>query len=79
MTIDGRCTALTSLSDFVTNLESSGWFKRPVEIVDSQVERAAGADSGPDPLHREGPVRATRGLRRVQLRKAWTPVAPIRH
>jgi type IV pilus assembly protein PilN len=37
-TIDGRTTSLTALSDFVANLESSSWFKRPVEIVDSQVE-----------------------------------------
>lgn len=44
VTIGGRCAALTSLSDFVANLENSGWFARPVEIVDSQVERAAGAD-----------------------------------
>jgi type IV pilus assembly protein PilN len=39
--ITGRCTVLTSLSDFVGNLENSGWFKRPVEIVDSQVEKAS--------------------------------------
>ncbi|MBE3073013.1 MAG: PilN domain-containing protein [Acidobacteria bacterium] len=38
LAITGRCTALTALSDFVTNLEASGYFKRPVEIVDSQVE-----------------------------------------
>jgi len=38
--IDGRTTSLTSLSDFVGNLESSGYFARPVEIVDSQVENA---------------------------------------
>jgi type IV pilus assembly protein PilN len=44
VTIDGRCTALTSLSDFVNNLEMSGWFTRPVEITDSQVERPAGTD-----------------------------------
>jgi type IV pilus assembly protein PilN len=44
VTIGGRCVALTSLSDFVANLENSGWFARPVEIVDSQVERASGAD-----------------------------------
>jgi type IV pilus assembly protein PilN len=37
-TIDGRTTSLTALSDFVANLESSTWFTRPVEIVDSQVE-----------------------------------------
>jgi type IV pilus assembly protein PilN len=43
VTIDGRCTSLTSLSDFVDNLARSGWFKKPVEIVDSQVEAAPGA------------------------------------
>ena len=37
-TIDGQTTSLTSLSDFVTNLEGSSWFKRPVEIIDSQVD-----------------------------------------
>jgi type IV pilus assembly protein PilN len=36
--IDGRCTGLTSLSDFVTNLEASGYFKRSVEIVSTQAE-----------------------------------------
>ena len=38
ITIDGRCTTLTALSDFVANLESSRYFELPVEIVDSQVE-----------------------------------------
>ena len=38
ITVDGRCTTLTALSDFVGNLERSGYFKRPVEILDSQVE-----------------------------------------
>jgi type IV pilus assembly protein PilN len=42
LTIDGRCTTLTSLSDFVGNLEQSTYFRRPVEIVDSQVEPATG-------------------------------------
>jgi type IV pilus assembly protein PilN len=46
--VDGRTTSLTALSDFVGNLESSGYFARPVEILDSQVEsqgqqQAAGA------------------------------------
>jgi type IV pilus assembly protein PilN len=41
VTIEGRCTTLTALSDFVGNLERSGYFKRPVEILDSQVEAAA--------------------------------------
>ncbi len=43
LTISGRCVVLTSLSDFVGNLEASGWFARPVEIVDSQAERVPGA------------------------------------
>lgn len=38
LTIQGRCATLTALSDFVGNLERSGFFRRPVEIVDSQVE-----------------------------------------
>jgi type IV pilus assembly protein PilN len=36
-TIAGMATSLTALSDFVANLEGTRWFKRPVEIVDSQV------------------------------------------
>jgi type IV pilus assembly protein PilN len=36
--LEGRTTSLTSLSDFVSNLEASGYFSRPVEIVDSRVE-----------------------------------------
>jgi type IV pilus assembly protein PilN len=41
LTIQGRCASLTSLSDFVGNLERSGYFKPPVEIIDSQVESGA--------------------------------------
>jgi len=36
--IDGRCITLTGLSDFVANLQSSGYFKKSVEIVSSQTE-----------------------------------------
>lgn len=36
--ISGRCMALTALSDFVGNLEASGYFKKSVEIVSSQTE-----------------------------------------
>ena len=46
VTIEGRCLTLTSLSDFVGNLEASRYFARPVEIVDSAV--AAGDGKGPD-------------------------------
>ncbi|MFB3854469.1 MAG: PilN domain-containing protein [Vicinamibacterales bacterium] len=42
LTISGRCLALTAVTDFTMNLETSGFFKKPVDIVDSQVERASG-------------------------------------
>jgi len=45
LTIEGRCIALTSLSDFVGNLERSGWFARPVEILDSQLDQVQGAET----------------------------------
>jgi type IV pilus assembly protein PilN len=38
VTMQGRCLTLTSLSDFVGNLEASRYFIRPVEIIDSTVE-----------------------------------------
>jgi type IV pilus assembly protein PilN len=37
-TISGFTPSLPSLSDFVANLEATKWFKRPVEILDSQVQ-----------------------------------------
>ena len=36
--VDGRCTTMTGLSDFVANLEGSGFFKRGIEIIQSQTE-----------------------------------------
>jgi type IV pilus assembly protein PilN len=36
--IDGRCTTLTGLSDFVANLEGTNFFKRSIEIVNTQTE-----------------------------------------
>jgi type IV pilus assembly protein PilN len=36
--VDGRCTSLTSLSDFVANLEATGYFKRSIEIVNTTTE-----------------------------------------
>lgn len=36
--IDGRCTTLTGLSDFVSNLEATGYFKKSVEIVSTLAE-----------------------------------------
>jgi type IV pilus assembly protein PilN len=38
LTLDGRCTTLTALSDFVAALNGSGYFSKGVEIVTSQVE-----------------------------------------
>lgn len=46
LTLDGRCTTLTALSDFVGNLEGSSYFQRPVDIVNSQV--TPGTGGGPD-------------------------------
>jgi type IV pilus assembly protein PilN len=37
LTMQGRCLTLTSLSDFIANLEGSKYFIRPVEIVESTV------------------------------------------
>jgi type IV pilus assembly protein PilN len=37
-TMSGMTTSLTGLSDFVANLEGSEWFRRPIDIIDSQVE-----------------------------------------
>ena len=36
--IAGTTTSMTAVSDFIANLEETRWFKRPVEIVDSQVQ-----------------------------------------
>lgn len=37
-TISGTTTSMTAVSDFVANLEATRWFKKPVEIVSSQVK-----------------------------------------
>jgi type IV pilus assembly protein PilN len=42
--MDGRCTTLTGLSEFVSNLEGSGYFKRSVEIVNTTSETSAAAN-----------------------------------
>jgi type IV pilus assembly protein PilN len=43
-TIEGYTTSMTALSDLVGNLESSGYFKRPVEIINSNVESQQGTE-----------------------------------
>lgn len=45
LTMQGRCLTLTSLSDFIGNLEASRFFIRPVEIIESTVDTAA---NGPE-------------------------------
>jgi type IV pilus assembly protein PilN len=42
--IDGMTTSLQELSTFVANLEASRWFKKPVDIVDSQAQAEKEAD-----------------------------------
>lgn len=46
LTIQGRCLTLTSLSDFIGNLEASRYFMRPVEIIETSV--VAGDNNGPE-------------------------------
>jgi type IV pilus assembly protein PilN len=46
ITIEGRSTTMSSLSDFVGNLEATRYFQRPVEIVESEV--VAGQKDGAD-------------------------------
>lgn len=46
LTLQGRCLTLTSLSDFIGNLEASRYFIRPVEIIESSV--IAGDSGGPE-------------------------------
>jgi Tfp pilus assembly protein PilN len=38
VTIEGRSTSLSALSDFISNLEATRYFQKPVEIVESQVD-----------------------------------------
>jgi type IV pilus assembly protein PilN len=42
--IDGMTTSLQELSTFVANLESSRWFRKPVDIVDSQAQNEKDAE-----------------------------------
>jgi type IV pilus assembly protein PilN len=37
-TLSGMTTSMTGLADFVANLETSSWFKKPIDIIDSQVQ-----------------------------------------
>ena len=46
VTIEGRSTTLIALSDFVGNLGTNPLVKKPIEIVNSQVETPAGPAAG---------------------------------
>ena len=37
ITLAGMTTSLSGVSDFVANLESTTWFKKPVDIIDSEM------------------------------------------
>jgi Tfp pilus assembly protein PilN len=39
VTIKGRATTLIALSDFVSNLGNTTFFKKPVEIIESKAEQ----------------------------------------
>ena len=43
--MQGRCLTLTSLSDFVGNLEASRYFGRPVEIIETSVSQEGGTNA----------------------------------
>lgn len=72
VTMEGRCTSLIGLSDFVGNLGSTGYFKKPVEIISSQVEPAASGTPGAVELIKFS-VRATFA---PPPRAATAPAAP---
>jgi type IV pilus assembly protein PilN len=37
ITLAGMTTSMTGVSDFLASLEASAWFKRPVDIIDSEM------------------------------------------
>ncbi len=42
--IDGKCTTPIGVSEFVSNLEASGYFKRSIEILSTQLENSSGVE-----------------------------------
>jgi type IV pilus assembly protein PilN len=44
VSLDGKTSTLSSLADFVANLEASGYFAKPVEITNSEEEKAGDTD-----------------------------------
>ena len=72
VTIEGRSTTLIALSDFVANLGSNVLLKKPIEIINSQVESASDGKAAPDvirftvkaTLAEAGPTSLAAGARR---------------
>jgi len=58
VTIEGRSTTLIALSDFVGNLGGSDLLRKPIEIVNSQVQPAAGTGAQATPELIQFTVRA---------------------
>lgn len=72
LTIQGRCLTLTSLSDFIGNLEASRYFARPVEIIESSVT-AGGGPNAPELI--QFTIRATFQMAGVE---SQPPAAGVR-
>jgi type IV pilus assembly protein PilN len=71
VTIEGECLSLTALSDFVGNLEASLYFKRPVEIIDSEVVPAR--ENRPDVIRFS--VKGTFQMAGIEPKPAAVPAA----
>jgi type IV pilus assembly protein PilN len=74
VTIEGRSTTLSSLSDFVGNLEATRYFQRPVEIVESEV--VAGQKDGADLI--DFTIRGKFQMSGLEPALGAKPAAPIK-
>lgn len=72
VTIEGQCTSLTALSDFVGNLEATRYFRRPVEIVMSEV--VSGQGTAPDLIRFT--IKGTFQMAGIDTRPAASAPAP---
>jgi type IV pilus assembly protein PilN len=70
ITIEGRCLSQTALSDFVSNLEASHYFKRPVEIIESTL---VAAQEGPQLIRFV--IKATFQMSGIEAKPAAAPAA----
>jgi len=50
VTMQGRATTLVGVSDFVANLGTGTLLRRPIDIVDTQLESVSGAPQGQQPI-----------------------------